>query len=55
MTLMRADFRVRKTGAAFYVWQIEAGRWVKLSSYQFNSRLDALAWIAAVCEESADV
>lgn len=40
-----SDFRVRKTGSVFYVWQRIGSGWERMS-YPHASRSDALRWIA---------
>ncbi len=42
-----ADFRIRKTGDHFWVWQFEAGRWTRVGDAH-GSRAAARAWIADV-------
>ena len=42
-----ADFRIRRTGTVFYVWQQIGSGWQRLSD-PHPTRAAAAAWIAAV-------
>ncbi len=42
-----ADFRIRKTGNVYYVWQFVGGRYHRLC-YPHASRTDAQAWIKSI-------
>ena len=43
--MSRSDFRVRKYGDQFHVWQFEAGKWVPLWGEVYPSREAAEAAI----------
>lgn len=41
------EFRVRKSGEFFWVWQLETGRRYIRVQTPFATRREALAWVAA--------
>jgi len=47
------DFRIRRTGSVFYVWQRGTGRSWERMCYPHGSRAAARAWIAEAVSAAA--